>query len=362
MPTRFAIVGTGWRARYYLRLAGLLSDRLEVAGVVGRRLEAARELGATSSVPAYASLAELVAAGRPGFVVSAVPWAANPSVIEAAVALELPILAETPPAQDLDGLRRLWAAVGSSGLVQVAEQYPRLPSHASRLAVARSGAIGEVTSAQVSSTHLYHAVAVLRAYLGVRFEPATVHARAFAAPLIDPLVRDAWTDDDQAKDATTTIATLDFGGRMGLYDFTDNQWHNQLRARRIVVRGSAGEITDDSVVRITAPRTIVRSPLVRRQTGYDLDLDAFDTDHISLGDEILFRNPFPGLRLNDEEIAIATMLLSMAGWVRGEGGPPYPLADGCQDHLLGLAIEAAVAGGGPVTTAVEAWAREAPPV
>ena len=143
---------------------------------------------------------------------------------------------------------------------------------------------------------------------------------------------------------------------MGLYDFTDNQWHNQLRSRRIVVRGSAGELVDDSVVRLTAPRTIIRSPLVRRQTGYDLDLDAFDTDHISLGGEILFRNPFPGLRLNDEEIAIATMLLAMADWVRGEAPPPYPLADGCQDHLLGLAIEASVASGGPVTTTAEAWA------
>jgi hypothetical protein len=91
---------------------------------------------------------------------------------------------------------------------------------------------------------------------------------------------------------------------MGLYDFTDNQWHNQLRTRRIVIRGSAGEIANDEVVRLIGPRTIVRSPLVRRQTGYDLDLDGFDTDHISLGDTILYRNPFPGLRLSDEEIAI----------------------------------------------------------
>jgi len=364
MPTRFAIVGTGWRSRYYLRLAGLLADRLEVVGIVGRRLEAAHELAATAPtrVRAFAGLAELVAAGRPDFVVSAVPWAANPDVVEAAVALDLPVLAETPPAPDLERLRALWAAVGRSGLVQVAEQYPRLPSHASRLAVARSGAIGRVTSVHVSSTHDYHAAALMRAYLGLGFEPATVSARGFTAPLIDPLVRDAWTDDDRPKDATTTIATLDFGDRMGLYDFTDNQWHNQLRSRRVIVRGSAGEISDDNVVRLTGPRTIVRSPLVRRQTGYDLDLDAFDTDHISLGDEILYRNPFPGLRLNDEEIAIASMLLAMAGWVHGEGQAPYPLADGCQDHLLGLAIKESVANGRPVTTTVEAWASEAPPV
>jgi hypothetical protein len=51
-----------------------------------------------------------------------------------------------------------------------------------------------------------------------------------------------------------------------LYDFTDNQWHNQLRFRRILVRGSHGELRDDEVVRLTAPRTIVRTPLVRRHS------------------------------------------------------------------------------------------------
>jgi len=281
-------------------------------------------------------------------------------VVEAAVELGLPILSETPPAPDIDGLRRLWQAVGSSGLVQVAEQYPLYPSHAARLELARSGAIGTVSSVQVSSTHLYHAVALMRAFLGVRFEPATVSARTFVAPLVDPLVREGWTDDDRPKDARTTIATLDFGGSMGLYDFTDNQWHNQLRSRRIVISGSAGEISNDEVVRLVGPRTIVRSPLVRRQTGYDLDLDGFETDHISVGEKILYRNPFPGLRLNDDEIAMSTMLTAMAAWARCNGAPPYPLAEACQDHLVALAIERSAAIGTPVTTSVEAWATAAP--
>ena len=92
--------------------------------------------------------------------------------------------------------------------------------------------------------------------------------------------------------------------------------------------------------------------------GYDLDLDGFETDHISLGDTILFRNPYIGLRLNDEEIAISTMLTAMAAWCGGEGAAPYPLADGCQDHLVALAIEESVSSGAPVTTSVEAWAAD----
>ena len=62
---------------------------------------------------------------------------------------------------------------------------------------------------------------------------------------------------------------------------------------------------------------MVRSPLVRRQTGYDLDLIVDDTEHISLGNEVLYRNPYPGRRWMDEEIAVATLLERMADWVQG---------------------------------------------
>ncbi|MFI7601959.1 Gfo/Idh/MocA family protein [Actinoplanes sp. NPDC049681] len=347
--TSFATVGAGWRAEMFWRLAAGL-DGLECAGAVVRT---PRML----PVPAYASLAECVDQARPDFIVTAVPWDANPGVITEAVERGLPVLAETPPAPDAEGLRALWAAVGGSGLVQVAEQYLLLPAHAARLEAVRLGLIGIPTQVQVSSTHLYHAVSLIRGLLGVGREQVAVRATRTTAPLVDPLTRAGWTDDPDPGPATTTIATLDFGeGRSGVYDFTDNQWHNQLRFRRLLVRGSHGELRDDEVVRLTAPRTIVRTPLVRRQTGYDLDLDGFDTDTITFGGEVLYRNPYQGRRWSDEEIAIATLLDATAAWVRGTAPAPYPLADGAQDHLIALAVEEAATTDRTVTTAAEDWA------
>jgi len=343
--TSFVVVGSGWRAELFWRVAGGL-DGVECLGAVVRT---PREL----PVPTYGSLDEV----KPDFVLTAVPWDVSPQVIVSAVQRGLPVLAETPPASDVAGLRALWDAVGASGLVQVAEQYLMVPAHAARLAAVRSGVIGTPTQVQVSSTHMYHAVSLIRGLLGAGREPVTVRASRSTAPLVDPLTRDGWTGDDTPRPATTTIATLDFGGeRSGLYDFTDNQWHNQLRFRRILVRGTHGELRDDEVVRLVAPRTIVRSPLVRRQTGYDLDLDGFETDTITLGDQVLFRNPYLGRRWNDEEIAIGTLIEAMAAWVRGEGPPPYPLADGAQDHLVALAVEESAQTDTTVTTGVQAWA------
>lgn len=43
-------------------------------------------------------------------------------------------------------------------------------------------------------------------------------------------------------------------------------------------------------------------------------------------------------------------------WARGEAGVPYSLADACQDHLLGLAIEESARTGREVVTEIEVWA------
>jgi predicted dehydrogenase len=347
--TSFAVVGAGWRAEMFWRIAAGVPGLACVGAVVRRP----RDL----PVPTFGSLAQCVAEAAPDFVVTAVPWQAGPALIVEAVERGLPVLAETPPAPDVAGLRELWAAVGASGLVQVAEQYLLMPSHAARLAAVRAGLIGAPTQVQVSSTHQYHAVSLIRGMLGAGRGPVSVRASRTTAPLVDPLTRDGWTDDPDPRPATTTIATLDFGdGRSGLYDFTDNQWHNQLRFRRLLVRGSHGELRDDEVVRLLAPRTVARTPLVRRQTGYDLDLDGFDTDTITFGGEVLYRNPYPGRRWSDEEIAIATLLDATAAWVRGEVPAPYPLAEGAQDHLLALAVEEAADTDHTVTTGAEPWA------
>jgi hypothetical protein len=106
---------------------------------------------------------------------------------------------------------------------------------------------------------------------------------------------------------------------------------------------------------MTGPRTLVRTPLVRRQTGYDLDLAGYDTEHICFGSELLYRNPYPGRRWMDDEIAMATLLERTASWLRGDGPEPYPLAEGAQDQQVALAIEQAADSDTAVTTSREAW-------
>jgi predicted dehydrogenase len=353
--TTFGIVGTGWRSEFFVRIARLVPAHLRVAGVVSRSAERAELIEADWGVRAFTTTDDLIAHERPDFMIVSVPWDASPDAIRELVGAGVRVLAETPPAPDLDALRSLWSDVGSSGLVQVAEQYLLMPGHAARRAVIDANVIGQPTSVQVSSTHLYHAVSLIRGLLDVTFEPAEVSARKFTAPLADPLSPAGWSHDDTTKPAVTTIATIDFDDRMGLYDFTDNQWWNPLRARRIVVRGSRGEIVDDAVTRLIDPETPVTSALTRRQTGHDLNLEGLDLKHISFDGAIVYDNPFRGSGMSDDDIAVAAILAETGAWARGEGPEPYSLAAGCEDHAIALAIEESARIGAPVATLVEPW-------
>jgi predicted dehydrogenase len=354
-PGTFGLIGSGWRAEFFLRLASQLPDRFRATGLVTRSTERGAEITARWGVPCFQSVAELAKSTRQDVVIPCVPWPVTPAVTTELVQHKVKVLAETPPAPDAEGLRQLWQTVGATGLVQVAEQYLLMPAHAVRAAVVSRGTVGEPTSVQVSSTHLYHAVSMIRGLLGVGFAPARVVAQSFTAPLADPITPAGWTNDLTPKPAGTTIATIDFDGKTGLYDFTDNQWWNPLRGRRIVVRGSLGEIIDDRVTRVIDEHTVVESPLVRNRAGTDLDLRGVDLEHISFDGQVLWRNDFFGARLSEDDIAVVDLLARTIAWSRDEGPPPYSLADGCQDHLISLAIEESARTGQPVTTTTENW-------
>ena len=355
MTVRFAVVGSGWRSEFFARVAAAAPERLALVGAQVRSDDGAARM-ARWGVPTVRTLDDLLAL-RPEFVAVAVPWDVTPGLARELVGAGAHVLLETPPAPDLDGLRSLWHQLGASGLVQVAEQYTRMPGHSARLAVIADGAIGTPNAVEVHSTHMYHAMSLIRTFLGTGLGDVTATGRTFTAPLVDPLSPRGWIDDPQPVPRTTTVATLDFGeGRYGLYDFVENQWWNPLLARRLVVRGSRGEIVDDTVTRWTTDGTVT-SPIVYRRTGVDLNLEGNELVNATFDGRVVYRNPWPGTRLSEDDIAVASHLEDTGVWARGEGPEPYPLAWGCHDHAIALAVEEAARTGRDVRVAAEPWTR-----
>jgi hypothetical protein len=351
-PGRFAIVGYGWRADFFLRIARQLPHEFTCVGAVTRTEEPGRVLEERWGIPTYRSIDELLAHQSVDVVVVSIPRTAAPDVIRELVTRGVRVLSETPPAPSVESLRELWADVGESGLVHVAEQNPFLPYFTALQRIVDDGALGEVTSAAMSFTHNYHAMSVLRRLLGIGGEALRILATSTNEPILD-------SSDWRGGEGTLAVeerphvrAILESGTRTALYDFVGNQWFNPLRPSHLLIRGSLGEVNDEDVTWCDDDGTALTSSIHRRPLGTDGSMDAPELGTISWAGKVLYTNPYPGARLSDDEIAIATCLsLSMAP-DRMEG---YSLAEASQDQYLSLTLLETAESGHITTTAVQPW-------
>ena len=351
--SRFAIVGGGWRAAFYLRAAAAVPDRFGVTGLFTRDATKRAALGSAFAVATPSTLDDLLATG-PDFVVVATPWPVTADLLRELTGRGIAALAETPPAPDIDGLRAL-APLATTGRIQVAEQYQYQPLHAARLAVARSGRLGRISQARVSAAHGYHGVDLIRRLLDLDREPLTVTAHRFVSPIVASPDRSGPPADERIVESDQVLALLDAGDRLGVYDFSPDQYFSWIRASRVLVRGDRGELNGKSVRTLLDHRTPAVGELIRHDTGHDGNLEGYFHRGITLGDEWVYRNPFAPARLSDDEIAVATCLARMGEWL--DGGPDVcSLADAAQDHYLGLCIEDAARTGKPVRTPGHIWA------
>ena len=354
-PVTFAVVGGGWRAEFYLRIAQALPERFRVGAVLVRDTAKGAVLAKRFAVPVVQTLPAL-AATHPAFVATSVGWGANPELLRELAALNLPTLSETPPAPDLPSLLALWSDLKNAPL-QIAEQYPFQPLHAARLSVAAGGKIGAIRHAQVSAAHGYHGMALLRAYLQIGLEDATIRAVKVPETVAVSPGRNGDPTADGTESHNQLIAWLAFsGGAFGVFDFSGSQYFSWVRGNRVLVRGERGEIENDILRYLADVQTPIETRFMRRDTGQNGNLEGAYHAGITAGDTWAYRNPFVPARLSDDEIALATCLRRMAEYAGGGDGF-YGIAEGCHDHYLGICADRAAASGDAVRTERQPWTQ-----
>lgn len=350
---RFALVGSGFRADAFRRVATTLSDRFSLVGVVTRSEQRAREIVDTWRTPAYQSIGDLLDRQRPDFVLVSVPRTVAVSRLDELARAGVPVLCETPPAGDLEGLVHVTGLARAGARIQVAEQYPYQPLHAARMKLTDSGVIGRVSVAWVSFSHDYHAFSVMRRHLGVTGQAATVRASLIRARVESGNTRAGDRRAREMVDDVRTVGLIDYGDRLGVYDFANNQHRSYVRRQMIHLRGSEGEIAQDQVHLVRGLEERVTISLRRDED----DVGGHYLKGISGADGWLWRNPFPGARLADDEVAMATCLDKMAAYAAG--GPAfYGLADAAQDSYLALTLHQAAASGEHIRTEIQPWAED----
>jgi predicted dehydrogenase len=353
--TSYGIVGGGWRAEFYLRIAQALPQRFRVGGMMVRNEAKGQALEARWGVRTYRTLGELLEVPGLDFVVVSVPWPVTPLILGELAQHGMPALSETPPAPDLAGLIALHDLTRQGARIQVAEQYAFQPLHAARLALVRSGRLGRVSQAQVSAAHGYHGLSLLRQLLGVTFEETGVWARQFVSPIVSGPGRGGPPTTEEITTSRQTIAYLDFGDRLGVFDFAGDQYFSWIRSERVLVRGDRGEIKDRQLSYLRDFQTPIYSELQRVDTGHYGSLEGYYHKGILAAGEWVYENPFVPARLADDEIAVATCLERMGAYAAG--GPSfYGLPEASQDHYLNLMIGEAVETGERVVARPQPWA------
>jgi predicted dehydrogenase len=265
-----------------------------------------------------------------------------------------PVLTETPPGLDLDTLHRLHALAQGGARIQVAEQYHLQPLVRVQLELARSGPLGDVHYSHCSLAHDYHGVSVLRRVLGIGFDDATIRARQFRSPLTAGPDRTGDAAEERTVTASQVIAELDFGDRLGVYDFSTEHYFSWIRTRELLIRGTRGEVRGNQLRYLQDFRTPIGTTITRSTAGVDGNHEGAHLRGLLGGDRWLYRNTFRPARLNDDELAVAECLARMAAFA--EGGPDlYSLAEAAQDHYLQLMMRQAVESGEAVRTTAQPW-------
>ena len=316
---RYGIIGAGWRSEFYLRIAALIPEVFSVSGIFIRNPEKRKEFLQKYNFPIFDNLNDLLKTDF-DFTVSCVSKDSINGTAQMLADKGAPVLTETPIT---DG--------NLTGKIQVAEQFHFMPRNQAYKAIIESGILGRVHQVQLSCCHDYHSASLIRFFLDIKDEkPHKTEIK-----LTDKLNRynsRAGLIAPTAVNSEQKITVLDFGEKSAVYDFNYEQYFSDIRDSRVVIRGTNGEIVNDTVTYLKdgLPRSF---NLKRNCSGIKENLDGFSLINITGNGEILYTNPFTGARLSDEEIAIATCLVKMKEYIDG-GKEFYSVKDAYTDYSL----------------------------
>jgi hypothetical protein len=357
-PITFSIIGGGgFRAQYFLRIAQALPKQFRVSGMVVRDESKGRSMEDQWHVATYQTLDQLLVNEQPDFIVLSVNPAAAFDYMLQLAERRIPVLAETPPAPNLEGLLKLHEQLTLQGArIQVAEQYQFHPIQEARGTIIKSGQLGNVNQVTVSISQFYHAVSLIRKMLGVRYEEVSIKGMRFESDWVAGPNRSGPPTEDKLIRSERDLAWLDFGGKLGIYDFTKDQHRSWTRSNHLSVRGERGEIFDNRISVQDPSCTQIQMELKRINKGEYENAEGYFLKGIMAGERWVYENPFMPARLYDDEIAIATCLEKMA--IYAAGGPEfYGLPDASQDHYIGMLIEQAIKSGETVVSVRQPWAE-----
>ncbi len=355
---KIGFIGNGWRAEGYWRIVKEVPQKFEISGVLFRNPDKAAAFEKTCPGRAFTDLDAFLAEEH-DMVFILLPRSVVLPYIEAVLKAGFPLLVETPPADGLQGLDRVWELQQTYGAkIQVAEQYFCQPYHRAVKALADRGVFGEISNLRISMAHDYHGISVMRRLLGAEGMSCSITGQQFRFPVLWHCGRDGLVPGSETvrRDGRKVASFAFDNGKVGFFDFAGEQYFNYFRSRHLNVQGTHGELNDYDVTYWNG-RMPVSARMERQDTGKDSNLEGYFHRGITWNGEFVYENPFAQFRearLTDDEIAMGTILLGMERMIAG-GEEIYPLKEALEDTYLYLMMDEAIRTGTTVRTSPRIW-------
>lgn len=316
---KFGIIGAGWRSEFYLRIASLIPEKFFVSGIYIRNELKRQEFAKKYKVSIFDKLDDLLNTDF-DFIVSCVN---KESINETAQMLAdkgVAVLTETPV-----------SSADLKGKIQVAEQFRFMPRNQAYKRIIDSGILGEVHQVELSCCHDYHSSSLIRFFLDIKDEVPIKTSVILPHKMNKYNQRTGYIEPVEII-SEQKIIILDFGGKTAIHNFVRHQYFSDIRASRILIRGTNGEISNNTCTYLKdgIPHNF---EIKRNCFGMEENLDGFSLLNITGNGEVLYENPFKNARLSDEEIAIATCLLKMKEYCE-TSVPFYDTKEAVTDYLL----------------------------
>lgn len=355
---RFGLIGSGWRAEFYIRIAKAVPEKFELAAVLIRDKEKGVAFTEKFGVKVVNTLDELLKE-QPEYIVLSIKRGTVADYLIRLFQKGIPVLCETPPGENLEELNKLWESYKKyDAKIQIAEQYFAQPLYSSWSNVIKEGLIGEVENINISSLHGYHGVSIIRQYLNTGYMNCSIYGKRFHFDVTETYGREGMAFDGEIFSCSRDRLTMEFdNGKIAFFDFSDPaQYHSFIRTRQLTIQGVRGEI-DDMTIRYLTNQNIPVTQVLDR-----IDLGEYNNQEwahygIMLGEKFVYKTPFINARLNDDEIAVGTCMLKMREYL-DSGKEFYSLKEALQDMYICLMMDKALAHPNQqIKTNTQIWAK-----
>lgn len=319
---KYAVIGAGWRSEFYIRIALLLPKKFQISGIYIRNPQKKAEFKEKYNIKITDSLDELLKTDF-DFIVSCVNKDNICEMIKTLSDKNIPVLSETPVSDKT-----------LKGKIQVAEQFHLMPRNQAYKKIIESGILGDLTQVRLSCCHDYHAVSLIRFFLETGFEIPETETFSLADSVTRYNGRYGLLSSPEIVDSEEKIKIFKFKNKIAVYDFSYEQYFSDIRRSRILIRGTKGEILNDSCTYLKG-NVPFSFEIKRNSCGQNENLDGHSLMSITAEGKILYDNPFKYARFSDEEIAVASALCKMKDFI-DKGIKFYSAEDAAFDAELAL--------------------------